>query len=181
MAERWMRNTENVYWGMGAGPVMTDPTAWDDLELDPDLQQETRRPVVGWLLPPVASSIWAAMFTKQSNNLLFDMAYRAKAVYEHLRTLWNDFCLWSRERQNPWGVWSCQIGYEDPSEDPAWRMKSTVEVKSWRNMTTVFHIGRTNAKWAWKSSRRLNGKRMVWLKQPEGQKIKVPMVPEPLW
>lgn len=128
---------------------MIDPADWDEWEPDPEMQQdpEARGPVTGWLLPPVASSIWAAVFTKQSNNVLLDLVYRAKAVYGQLRTLWNDFCLWSKERQKPWGIWSCQVGYIDPSENPTWRMKSTIEIKTWRNLNTAFHINKTNAKW----------------------------------
>jgi len=51
------------------------------------------------LLSPVAGSIWAAIITKQSSNLISGVLQRAKAVYDHLRTLWNDFCLWFKERQ----------------------------------------------------------------------------------
>ncbi|KAI2636246.1 hypothetical protein GGS26DRAFT_485232 [Hypomontagnella submonticulosa] len=64
------------------------------------------------------------------------MVCRVTAVYEHLRTLWNDFCLWSQERHNQsqnlkqresfttWGIYECQVGYVDPSENPKWRIST---------------------------------------------------------
>ena len=135
-----MANEEKVYCE-GTIPITIDPVYWDEWD------QEPEAPVTGWLLPPIVSGIWAAVLTKQSNLLLLDMIYRAKAVYECIRNTWNDFCLWSKQRQEPWGVWSCQIGYAEPSENPTWRMKFTIEVKSWENMHTLFYASRKNAKW----------------------------------
>ncbi|KAI1501602.1 hypothetical protein F5X99DRAFT_381800 [Biscogniauxia marginata] len=82
--KHWMTDGEKVNWGMGVNIDMISPEAWDEWEPDLEAQQEARQRVTGWLLPPIASSIWAAAFTRQSDNLLYGMAYRAKAVYEHL-------------------------------------------------------------------------------------------------
>lgn len=137
-----MSDSGKAYWE-GVIPTMMDPADVVEWEQEP----EAREPVTGWLLPPIVSSIWAAVFTKQSSNPLFDIAYRAKAVYELLRTFWNDFCLWSKERRDPWAAWSCQVGYAEPSGNPTWRMKYTIEIRTWANMNTVFHVNTTNAKW----------------------------------
>ena len=153
MPNRWLRKRDRVHWA-GITPIVVQSSDWEQCEPGPEVQSKpgVDEPVTGWLLPPVASSIWIAVFTKQSNYLFIDVVYRAKAVYEHVRTLWNDFCLWSKERQKPqqepWGEWSGQVGYEDPSENPAWRLKYTLEIKSWeRARNTQFHMSATNAKW----------------------------------
>lgn len=138
-----------VYTG-GVTPTVIDPSKWDDWEPGPEPHEaaEPLRPVTGWLLPPLFASIWAAIFTKMSNNPLLDVAYRVGAVYEHVRNLWNDFCLWSEERsRKPWGKWSFQVGYMEPTENPTWRMKYTIEVKRWKNMNAVFHVNGKNANW----------------------------------
>ena len=63
-------NEERVYCD-GVNPIKIDPVYWDEWD------QEPEAPVAGWLLPPIASAIWAAVFTKQSNNLFLDLLYRA--------------------------------------------------------------------------------------------------------
>ncbi|OTB02319.1 hypothetical protein M426DRAFT_322746 [Hypoxylon sp. CI-4A] len=186
MSKEWMMDGDDVYWGSGMMPVMIDPAEWDEWEPGPDMQHEVHRSTTGWLLPPIASSIWLAINTKRSDNLLFDIVCRTKAVYSHLQTLWNDFCLWSEERQKkaqqkPWGVWSCQCGFEDPSPKPQWRMKWILEVDEWKGMNTAFFIGRTDCKWVWKSSQKHRRGSIVWYKQPDVKPDKVPVVSEPSW
>ncbi|KAI5922991.1 hypothetical protein F4810DRAFT_711032 [Camillea tinctor] len=121
----------------------------DEWEIVPEEMQvsEPRTPIIGWLLPPIAYSIWAAIITKQSTNILLDIIYRVIALYEQLRDIWNDFCIWSHERQNPWAKYTYQVGYADPSENPKWRMKYTLEVRTWADMNTKFYLNKTNAKW----------------------------------
>ena len=151
------RNTtqHDSAWGAGQRgcwrePIMIDPAEWYQWELGSETLEGRNRPtIISWLLLPVTSSIWAAIFIKQSSNLVLDVLYRAKVVYGPLRTLWNDFCLWAQERQQlePWGVWSCAVGYEEPGEDPTWRMKCITNVQDSRNTNTRFRLGRTFVKW----------------------------------
>ncbi|KAI1328820.1 hypothetical protein F5Y16DRAFT_143722 [Xylariaceae sp. FL0255] len=157
--------------------VMVDPAYFVKLEQESEAR-------AGWQLPPIGSAIGVALFTKQSKNRLLDIIYRAHSVYETLRNLWNDFCLWSKERREPGGVWSCQIGYEDPSRNPKWRMKSTIEIRTWENMNTVFNANTMHAKWRWKSSRVANRRFFRWREGSKDKKRpvhKVSKVKVPLW
>ncbi|KAI0009308.1 hypothetical protein F4779DRAFT_379221 [Xylariaceae sp. FL0662B] len=181
-----MSGRRKIYLGAASSIITANRDEWEPL---PEMQQEFEAlgPSTSWLLPPIANSIWAAVFTRQSNNILLDIPYRVIAVYKHLRTLWNDFCLWCQERRKPWAVWTCQVGYAEPSENPKWRIKYTLEINRWEDVNTVFQFYSTKAKWVWKSSRRTRryqqGRygRVVWWGRRWGNPDPVPQVAEPLW
>jgi hypothetical protein len=139
-----------TYWG-GIIPVELEPWERDayEAQADPAPEPEADRPVEGWAVPPISSSIWAIITTKQADNPFLDLYLRAKTVYEHARTLWNEFCLWSEERRrhDDWAEWTCQVGYEDPRPNPAWRIKYVLEVRDWQEVRTSFHYATELAKW----------------------------------
>lgn len=89
----------------------------------------------------------------------------AQAAFNNFRDLWNDFCLWSSQRYCELGPnptverfeeqfrWSglraaqYQIGYQDQSPDPKWRMKQIIEVKDYNDWNQAFHVYCRNMTW----------------------------------
>lgn len=135
-------------------------TGWDT---DPLLEKAT---IFGFHIPPIIPALWHSLTTRQPGDCLMRLIRRAWAVFNNFRDLWNDFCLWSSQRQfyeldpqpstyseqdhNLWrGLKAAQyqIGYQDPSPDPKWRMKQIVEVKDYDDINRVFHVASSNLTW----------------------------------
>lgn len=140
--------------------VRMPTTGWDT---DPPLGTAT---IFGFHTPPIIPALWHSLTSRQPGCCLMRSIRRAKAVFDNFRDLWNDFCLWSSQRQfheldpepstfseqdhNAWRgpkAAQYQIGYEDPSADPKWRMKQIVEVKDYHDINRVFHVASSNLTW----------------------------------
>lgn len=141
-------------------PVRIPTTGWDT---DSPLGKAT---IFGFHIPPIVPALWHSLTTRQPGGCLMRLIRRAWAVFINFRDLWNDFCLWSSQRQfhelDPHPSTYCeedhsrwrgpkaaqyQIGYQDPSPDPKWRMKQIIEVKDYDEINRVFHVASSNLTW----------------------------------
>lgn len=120
----------------------------------------------GFHTPPVIPALWRSLTTKQSGCILIRTILRAKDVFNNFRDLWNDFCSWSNHRRffelepqpanfsfQDHMYWrgpkaaQYQIGYQDPSPEPKWRMKQIIEVKEYDDVNREFHVASSNLHW----------------------------------
>jgi len=136
-------------------------TSWND-----SLPTLTSTKIFGFHTPPFIPAVWRSLTTTQPGGFLMRQLRRAQDVFNNFRDLWNDFCLWSSQRQhcelepsppvldfNEHIHWrglraaQYQIGYQDPSPDPKWRMKQIIEVKDYSDWNEVFHVYCQNMSW----------------------------------
>lgn len=118
----------------------------------------TSTKVFGFHVPPFVPAIWDSLTKTQPGGFLMRQVHRALDIFNNFRDLWNDFCFWSNHRRHcelePTPVefdmdeqmrWrgsraaQYQLGYQDPSTEPKWRMKQIIEVKDYSNQNEVFH------------------------------------------
>lgn len=126
----------------------------------------TSTTVFGFHVPPFIPALWRSVTTTQPGRFPMRQLRCAQAIFNNFRDLWNDFCLWSSQRQHRelepsppalnleeqmrWrGLRAAQyqIGYQDPSPDPKWRMKQIIEVKDYSEWNEVFHVYCRNMTW----------------------------------
>lgn len=136
-------------------------TGWDTT-----LPVLNSRTVFGFHTPPFIPALWRSLTTTQPGGFLMRKLRFAQAIFNNFRDLWNDFCLWSSHRkyfevdtisslsefeeQVRWrGLRAAQyqIGYQDPSPEPRWRMKQIIEVKDYSDLDEVFHVYCRNMTW----------------------------------
>lgn len=122
--------------------------------------------IFGFHMPPVIRALWQSLTTRQAGGFLTRKIRRAQAVLDNFRNLWNEFSMWSSQRQfyeldprpssfaeQDHSRWrgpkaaQYQIGHQDPSANPKWRMKQIIEVKDYDDINRVFHVASSNLAW----------------------------------
>lgn len=132
-----------------------------------DLPALSSTTIFGFHIPPSVPSLWQSLTMTRPGGFLTRQLHCAQAVLNNFRDLWNDFCLWSSQRQHSelgpsqptldglmeqvhWrGLRAAQYqtGYQDPPPDPRWRMKQIIEVKDYSDWNEVFHVYCRNMTW----------------------------------
>ncbi|KAK1673018.1 hypothetical protein BDP55DRAFT_634521 [Colletotrichum godetiae] len=119
-----------------------------------------------------------AFFDNWSLQFIYNIFDAFRLQYRMLVTHWSEYQRWEVERQNLWGNWEGQIGFQDDSPDPKWRAKIVGEVKELEGMDMGFLVHQDQAVWSWRTE---PPHAASFWDQPKHQDVVVPIKAEPQW
>ncbi|KXH37866.1 hypothetical protein CSAL01_10385 [Colletotrichum salicis] len=119
-----------------------------------------------------------AFFDTWILHFIYNIFDAFRLHYRMLVTHWSEYQRWEVERQNPWGNWEGQIGFQEDSPDPKWRDKIVVEVKELEEMDMGFLIHQDQAVWSWRTE---PPHAASFWDQPKHQGVVIPIKAEPQW